>query len=131
MAAQTRIVACAVWIGLLSWFVPFVFGFLLLPIKKWNAPLFSTLMYLVVVVTAGALLAFYFRHRAVAVGEAGMVRTHWLAMNLVLDYPMFAYGPMKMTPLGYYPEIGMVYLTYLTYLTYPAFALLAARLAKL
>jgi hypothetical protein len=45
-------------------------------------------------------------------------------MNLVFDYPMFAYGPMKMTALGYYSEIGLVYLTF------PAFAVLAARLAK-
>ncbi len=33
-------------------------------------------------------------------------------------------GPMKMTALGYYSEIGLVYLTF------PIFALLAARLAK-
>jgi hypothetical protein len=37
---------------------------------------------------------------------------------------MFAFGPMKMTPLGYYSEIGLVYLTF------PVFAILAARLAK-
>jgi hypothetical protein len=32
---------------------------------------------------------------------------------------------MKMTPLGYYSEIGLVYLTY------PVFAILAARLGLL
>jgi len=125
MVAQTRIAARAVWIGLLSWFVPFVFGFLLFPIKKVNAPLFSTLMYLVVLVTSGLLLAYYFRRRAVSVREAAMVGMLWLAINLILDYPMFAFGPMKMTALGYYSEIGLVYLTF------PVFALLAARVAKL
>jgi hypothetical protein len=47
-----------------------------------------------------------------------------MAINFVLDYPMFAFGPMKMTPLGYYSEIGLVYLTF------PVFAILAARLVK-
>lgn len=124
MAAQTRIAARAVLIGLLSWFIPFVLGILLFPIKKANAPLFSTLMYLVVLATAGLLLLWYFRKHAVSFGEAAAVGTLWLFINLILDYPMFAYGPMKMTPLGYYSEIGLVYLTF------PVFSLLAARLAK-
>jgi hypothetical protein len=45
-------------------------------------------------------------------------------MNLICDYPMFAYGPMKMTAAAYYSEIG------LTYLAIPAFAWGAARLAR-
>lgn len=108
--------------GLVSWFIPFVTGFVLFPVKKSNAPLFSTLMYLVVVATAGVLLNLYFRKRAVSIREAALVGAVWLAINLICDYPMFAYGPMKMTPLGYYSEIGLVYLTY------PAFAILAARM---
>ena len=81
-------------------------------------------MFLAVLVSAGALLAHYFRGRPVPVREAVAVGAMWFAMNLVFDYPMFAYGPMKMTVLAYYSEIGLVYLTF------PAFALLAARLAK-
>jgi len=124
MAAQTRIAARAVSIGLLSWFIPFVVGFVLFPVKKANPPLFSTLMYLVVLATAGLLLLWYFRKRTVSFGEAAGVGTLWLALNLIFDYPMFAFGPMKMTPLGYYSEIGLVYLTF------PVFALLAARMAN-
>ena len=45
-------------------------------------------------------------------------------MNLLFDYPMFAFGPMKTTPQAYYSEIGLVYLTY------PIFGLLATRMAK-
>ena len=124
MSAQTRAAVRAILFGLLSWFIPFVTGFALFPLKKSNASLFSTLMYLVVLVTAGALLNFYFRKRAVSVRKSALVGAVWLAINLVCDYPMFAYGPMKMTPLGYYSEIGLVYLTY------PVFAILAARMAK-
>ncbi len=124
MVAQTRAVARAILLGLLSWFIPFVVGFLLFPVKKSNAPLFSSLIYLIVLVTAGFLLFWYFRKRAVSVGEAALVGAVWLGINLVCDYPMFAFGPMKMTPLAYYSKIGLVYLTY------PIFAVMAARLAK-
>jgi hypothetical protein len=101
-----------------------VISFLVFPLKRSNAPLFSSLMYLVVLATTGALLHFYFRKRSVSVREAGLVGALWMAINLILDYPMFAFGPMKMTPLGYYSEIGLVYLTF------PVFAILAARLVK-
>lgn len=124
MAFQTRTLMRAVWFGFLSWLIPFVIGFGLFPLKKQNAPLFATLMYLVVLATAGAVLHLYFRKRSVSVREAGLVGALWMAINLILDFPMFAFGPMKMSPLGYYSEIGLVYLTF------PIFALLAARLAK-
>jgi len=112
------------WIGFLSWLIPFAIGFLVFPLKKVNAPLFSTVMYLAVLATAGVLLNLYFHKGSVSVHEAGLVGTLWMVINLILDYPWFAFGPMKMTPLGYYSEIGLVYLTY------PVFAILAARLAS-
>ena len=114
----------AIWIGFFSWLIPFVAGFAAFPVKKINAPLFSSIMYLVVLATAGALLHLYFRKRNLSVREAGLVGAFWMTINLMLDYPMFAFGPMKMTPLGYYSEIGLVYLTF------PVFAVLAARLAN-
>jgi phosphate/sulfate permease len=104
--------------------IPFVIAFLLVPLKKPNAPLFGTLMSLVVLLTAAALLDRYFRNRPVSVSEAVRVGALWLAINLLFDYPMFAYGPMKMTAWGYYSEIG------LNYLAFPIFAFGAARLAR-
>lgn len=113
----------AALLGLLSWAIPFLISFLVFPVKHVNAPLFDTAMALVVVLTAGALFGVYFRDRIVTPGEAMLVSLLWLAANLVLDYPMFAYGPMKMTVARYYSEIG------LDYLIFPAFAIGAARLA--
>jgi hypothetical protein len=114
----------AALLGFLSWMIPFAISFAVFPLKKANAPLFGTLMSLVVLLTAGALLKRYFRNRPVSVREAVGVGAMWLAVNLLLDYPMFAYGPMQMTAWGYYSEIG------LSYLAYPIFALGAARLAR-
>ncbi len=114
----------ALLLGFLSWLIPFAVSFFVFPMKKSNAPLFSTLMYLIVLFTAGILLALYFRSRPLQVREAALVGVLWFVMNLIFDYPMFAYGPMKMTALGYYSEIGLVYLTF------PVFAFLSVQLAK-
>jgi len=124
MPVHTRVVLRALLLGLLSWLIPFSLGFGLFPLKKTNDPLFTSLMYLIVLVTAGYLMGLYFRKRHAATSEAIAVGGLWLSMNLLFDFPMFAFGPMKMTPLTYYCEIGLVYLTY------PLFGLLAARLAK-
>ena len=110
-------------LGLLSWAIPFAISFPLLPLKKSNPPLFETLMALVVLLTAGVLLKLYFRGRGVTIGEAAMAGALWFAMNLTFDYPMFAFGPMRMSPAAYYSEIG------LTYLIFPIFAWGAATLA--
>lgn len=111
-------------LGFLSWVIPFAISFLMFPLKKSNASLFETLMGLVVLLTAGALLKVYFRRRPATVQEAVATGALWFAMNLVFDYPMFAYGPMQMTAGAYYSEIG------LSYLAFPAFAFGAARLAQ-
>jgi uncharacterized membrane protein YpjA len=114
----------AALLGFLSWLVPFAVSFIVFPLKKSNPPLFITLMSLAVLVAGGALLTRYFRNRPVSVREAVLVGALWFFMNLVFDYPMFAYGPMKMTAPRYYSEIGM------SYLTFPALAFWAARLVK-
>jgi len=119
-----KVWARAVLLGLLSWLIPFLLGFVLFPLKRVNAPLFTTLMYLVVLVTAGLLLAWYFRKRPLTPHEAVVVGALWLVINLICDFPMFAFGPAKMTPASYYSEIGIAYATF------PLFALLAARLAR-
>jgi hypothetical protein len=81
-------------------------------------------MYLIVLITAGALLTLYFRKRQVVLREAVVVGSLWLIISLILDFPMFAFGPMKMTTIAYYSEIGLVYATF------PIFAFLSARLIK-
>jgi hypothetical protein len=111
-------------LGLASWLIPFVLSFIAYPLKKSNAPLFETLMTLIVLVTAGALFPRYFRGRPVSVREALSVGLLWLTVDLIMDYPMFAYGPMKMPLSTYYSQIGR------DYLTFPAFGFCASRLAR-
>jgi len=96
----------ALGLGFLSWLLPFVFSFLVFPLKQANAPLFDSVMAVAVVAVAGVLSRWYFRDLAARVGEAALLGFLWLAINLILDYPMFAYGPMRMSAARYYAEIG-------------------------
>jgi len=107
----------ALGLGFLSWLAPFVFAFLVFPLKQTNAPLFDTVMSLVLIATAALLGRRYFRGIGIpAVGEALVLGFLWLAINLAMDYPMFNYGPMKMTAARYYSEIGCGYLLYPAFL---------------
>jgi hypothetical protein len=107
----------AMGFGFLSWLIPFAISFILFPLKATNASLFCSLMSTVVAVTAALLSGLYFRnHRLHGVDEAMVLGVVWLSINLVMDYPMFAYGLMQMTVAQYYSEIGVVYLLYPVFL---------------
>jgi uncharacterized membrane protein YpjA len=114
----------AALLGLMSWLVPFGLALLLFPLKGINPPLFGNVMSVIVLLTAGMLMPVYFQHRVIFMTEALLIGILWLVINLILDYPMFAYGPMKMTAGQYYSEIGFAYLLF------PAFALGAALIAR-
>jgi hypothetical protein len=108
----------ALGLGFLSWLLPFAISFVAFPLKKVNTPLFETVMSLVVVMTAALLARRYLRQGpAAAIGEAVLLGFLWLAINLILDYPMFAYGPMRMSAARYYSEIGAGYLLYPAFLS--------------
>jgi hypothetical protein len=114
----------ALGLGFLSWLAPFVFAFAVFPLKQASPPLFETVMSLSVVITAALLGRRYFRgDGAPRAGEALLLGFLWLAVNLVMDYPMFAYGPMKMTAAKYYSEIGAGYLLYPAFLAGTAWVL--------
>jgi hypothetical protein len=75
-------------------------------------------MFLVLILVAAPLRDRYFLDiGAPQAGEAALLGFLWLAINLAMDYPMFAYGPMKMTAAHYYSEIGAAYLVYPAFLT--------------
>jgi hypothetical protein len=110
----------ALALGLLSWLVPFAISFVLFPIKRANAPLFESAMSVVIVLVGAWLARRYFVAGVPRMGEAALLGLIWLAVNLALDYPMFSYGPMRMSAAAYYSEIGAAYLLY------PAFLIGAA-----
>jgi hypothetical protein len=111
-------------LGVLAWLVPFLLSFALAPLRQTNAAMFTTVMFLVLVITSGALLVYFFRRRPVRLRVAVLVGAFWMVISLALDYPIFSRGPMRMSTLGYFSEIG------LAYLVFPVLAVVAALLAK-
>ena len=83
----------ALGLGFLSWLLPFAVSFAVFPLKHAVPALFDTVMDITVLASAVLLTRAYFRHTPVAASEALYVGGLWLACNLVLDYPMFAYAP--------------------------------------
>ena len=79
----------AALLGFLSWTIPFVISFLLFPLKKPNAPLFGTLMGLVVLLTAAALVSRYFS-KMTACGYYSEIGLAYLAI------PLFAFGAARL-----------------------------------
>ena len=111
-------------LGVLAWLVPFLLSLALSPLRQANAAMFTTVMFLILVVTSGALLVYFFRRRPVRLRVAVLVGAFWMVISLALDSLVFSRGPMRMSALAYFSEIG------LAYLVFPALALVAALLAK-
>lgn len=116
MTPTTRVKA-AFGLGFLSWLIPFAVSVVLFPIKRSNAPLFDALMAVVLVISAAWLGKHYFADlRRRSLREAVWIGCLWAAINLALDFPMFSYGPMRMSAIEYLSDIGVTYLVYPAYL---------------
>ncbi len=97
--------------GFATWVIALAISFMIYPLKQAGDPLFETVMTLVL--TALAVSATGLRFRRL---EGGYVREGLflgvvlLLVNVVLDLPLFLYGPMA-RPLGsYMRDIGYTYL---------------------
>ena len=94
-----------------AWLIPFAASVAIFPLKKAHAPLFDSLMGVVLTTSTVALGLLYLRrhpNRPLAAGlRAGVV---WTVANWLLDGLMFSGGPMKMTFTQYAGDIGAAYL---------------------
>ncbi|MBI1750369.1 MAG: hypothetical protein HY234_16200 [Acidobacteria bacterium] len=101
----------AVWYGFLLWLIPFCVAVALFRVRTDNRPLFDSIMPVVLTVCVMWLLNLYFQAATGnVVREALLLGGLWLLMSLALDYPMFSYGPMKMSLAEYASDIGVAYL---------------------
>ena len=97
--------------GFLIWLVPFVVAVCIYKVRESNRPLFESIMPVVVAAATVFLANRYHRKRAATdLREWYQVGFIWLLVSLLLDWPMFSYGPMKMTAAEYFSDIGVTYL---------------------
>ncbi len=97
--------------GFLIWVIPFLLAMFIFSVRESNRPLFESVM---AVVLASSVIGFavkYFRETEGNFLREGIyLGLIWLAASLVLDFPMFSAGPMKMSVYSYLTDIGLTYL---------------------
>ncbi len=97
--------------GFMIWVIPFLVAMFTFSIHESSRPLFESIM---AVVLAACAVVFAVKHfRAVETDflrEGIIVGLLWSAISLILDFPMFSWGPMKMSAWGYISDIGLTYL---------------------
>ena len=108
MAAKGK----AILYGFLIWLVVFVVAFLIFPLRESSRPLFESIMPVVVTSATAFFAVMYVRGvKADYLREGVVLGCLWLAINVLIDLPLFlAGGPMKMTLGQYTADIGLTYL---------------------
>lgn len=98
--------------GIAAWLAPFLFSFVLFPIRQSDRALFESLITVIGVAVAVAASLLFFR-RAEDVGPAtGMaVGLAWAVISLLFDLPIFL-GVFHMTLPDYAADIALTYLAF-------------------
>jgi len=105
-----RKIRTALLYGFLLWLGPFVLSVLIGSLRNSNRPLFESIMPVALAAGTVWLSNRYHRKRPQAsLREWLGVGLLWLLMSLLLDWPMFAAGPMQMTLAQYLADIGATY----------------------
>ena len=100
----------ALLLGFLVWVVPFIVGLISFPIRELWRALFESIMALIlsVIIVIGASI--YFKHvKDKYLREGVSIGLLWFTMCILIDLPIFSYGPMKMSLKDYAADIGLTY----------------------
>ncbi len=96
--------------GFLLWAGIFAISFVLYPLKQSNSPLFETLMAISLTAGAVVLAVLLFKNLDSGYLNTGIqVGFIWFFENILIDLPLFSYGPMRMTLSDYLQDIGLTY----------------------
>ena len=97
--------------GFLLWFITLVISMVFFPLKRsWPVMFDSIMPVALTVVTLVFVNLYYHRVGAWSPKEGARLGAFWLAINLVLDLPLFLGGPMRMSIVNYVADIGLTYL---------------------
>ncbi len=102
----------ALLFGFLVWLAAFVVAFAIFPLREPSRPLFESIMAVAVTSASVVFAVLYFRGvRGGYLREGVILGLLWLAINLLIDFPlMLLGGPMQMTLGQYLADIGLTYL---------------------
>ncbi len=97
----------------LVWLIPLLASFPIFPLREAGNPLFETVMPVVLALCGVYFAGRYFRANPHNTKMEGLrLGTIWFFACILLDQPLFMWGPMKMTFMQYMGDIGLTYLIY-------------------
>jgi len=96
--------------GLFLWAVVFFTSFIIFPLKISNPIFFETLISIFLVFFTVFVSLLYFAKTELNTVNAIYAGIIWMAVNIIVDLPLFSYGPMKKTFADYMTDIGLTYL---------------------
>ena len=96
--------------GFLLWAVVFVSSFFIFPLKSSNPPFFETLISIFLVLFTMIISIIYFKTTELNIRNAISAGITWMLVNIIIDLPLFSYGPMKKPFADYMTDIGLTYL---------------------
>ena len=97
--------------GFLVWLMTLLVSMAIFPLKRSWPVLFDSIMPVALALCAVIFANRYFqRCAASSIREGLSLGAIWLAMNWLLDWPLFSNGPMSMSMVNYIADIGLTYL---------------------
>ena len=96
--------------GFFLWISVFSVSFIVFPIKQADSILFETII--TITLTAFTILFGYifFNQEKPSIKKTLVVGIIWLMVNIIIDLPLFIFGPMKRPFINYMTDIGFTYL---------------------
>jgi hypothetical protein len=97
--------------GFLVWLLTLLASMAIFPLKRSWPVLFDSIMPIALALFAVMFANRYFQHCAASsLREGFALGAIWLIMNWLLDWPLFSFGPMRMSMVNYMADIGLTYL---------------------
>jgi hypothetical protein len=105
-------VKLAVMYGFFIWLVPFILSIIIFPIHEQDRPFFESIMPVTLVAVTVYFAVKYFKavKSMDTVQEGLLLGILWMLICVVIDLPLFSFGPMKMPFVNYWKDIGFTYL---------------------
>ncbi len=96
--------------GVLLWLCVFVASFLIYPIKQADPAFFETLITIILCTSTVMIARLYFTRTELNTKNCVGTGVVWALINILIDLPLFSFGPMQRSTLDYFTDIGCTYL---------------------
>src|SRR6185436_853113 len=97
--------------GFLSWLLVSGAALAMYPWRAHNRPLFESALAVVLAAVTTLLAIVFFRRTPAVRGWNGLLLgLVWAAINVLVDLPLFSFGPLRMAPRAFLADVALAYL---------------------